>query len=78
MLAEMLSGGQNAFACSGDSHSLSTPFTRLAWTSNEVAGGAKPVPTAADDDGVIGGLRLRGPPLRGPVLLAAHRVTDQG
>ena len=29
---EMLSGGQNAFACSGVSHSLSMPFSRLAWT----------------------------------------------
>jgi hypothetical protein len=29
---EVLSGGQNSFACSGDSHSLSMPFRRLAWT----------------------------------------------
>ena len=29
---DMFSGGQNALACSGVSHSLSMPFSRLAWT----------------------------------------------
>ena len=31
MLSSMLSGGQNSLACSGSSHSLSTPLQRLAW-----------------------------------------------
>ena len=32
MLSSMFSGGQNALACSGSSHSLSTPLQRLACT----------------------------------------------
>ena len=31
-LSQGFSGGQKALACAGVSHSLSTPFSRLAWT----------------------------------------------
>ena len=42
----------------------------------QVVGGAEAVAAGADDDHVVGGLRLRVRPLRRPVLLAGQRALD--
>src|SRR3954469_9832780 len=43
-----------------------------------VVGGSEPCPTAADDDDIVGGLRLGRAPVRRPVCMAAQRLAQEG